>query len=170
MCGRRGMVVNIWRTSCRATRSITDEVAVPEHAGCSHPVMTVVEGTCMRTLTTSSGVTKSEVIAAPVLAETTWSDSRPGGSDCVSGGRVPVRRDFSMASGKLLLQLDVAEPGPRATAPMQPDTCVCGCVCAVVGPASIPFQLPRICFLPNLLLVVRLDVHGAHVDGAFGSA
>ena len=67
----------------------------------------------MRTLTTSSGVTKSEVIAAPVLAETTWSDSRPGGSDCVSGGRVPVRRDFSMASGKLLLQLDVAEPGPR---------------------------------------------------------
>ena len=57
---------------------------------------------------------------------------------------------------------------------MEPDTCVCGCVCAVVGPASIPFQLPRICFLvPDLLfVVVRLDVHGALVDGAveFGSA
>ena len=61
------------RTSCRATRIKTEYDDVPEQAACSHGSCMIDELCCILTLTTSSGVMKSDVSTAPEHAETACS-------------------------------------------------------------------------------------------------
>ena len=91
------------RTSCRTTRKPTPIVDVLPHVGCSHTTsIDVLPVRCRRTLTTSSGVVKSEVKKAPVQADSACSSgemrTRGGGWLSVGSGSVELLAAIALVS------------------------------------------------------------------------